>query len=299
VDRCPLCEGRDVALLYPSNLPAEHTSAGHYDCTSFRLGLHRDIFRCKSCTFVFNEPASGSADHLEEYARTEDPDYLDQKLSRRLTYQRELDRIAEFCPTGDLLDVGCYAGFFLELARERGYRVAGVEPSCWGARHAAETLGLDVFNGPIEDYTTERLFDVVTLWDVVEHLEDPVRVLRCVRELLKPGGVLAFTTHNLDSPIARLMRGRYPFFMEMHTIHMNSRTRDLILEQSGFERLALHGHQRALQVEYLLSRLRRLGERPARLAIGAARGLRLANRIVWVGGVGLETILARPRTEAR
>lgn len=295
MEQCPLCESRSVALLYPSNLaPSTTGQGGRYECTSTGLGQHPDIYRCSACTFVFNEPAAGEADHLDEYAEIEDPDYLDQKLSRRLTYARELDRVARFQPSGDLLDVGCYAGFFLEQARDRGYRVQGVEPSRWAALHARDELGLDVWNGPIEDFETDRRFDVVTLWDVIEHLEDPVSVLRCIRKLLKPGGVLAFTTHNLDSALARVMRGRYPFFMEMHTIHMNNRTRDLLLEKSGFERVALEPHRRALRFGYLLSRLRRIGDAPERAAQAMARGLRIANRIVWVGGVGLETIIARP-----
>ncbi len=293
MDRCPLCQSQDVSLLYASNLP-EQRSGSRYDCTSFGLGLHPDIFRCRSCSFVFNEPATGELDHLEEYAQTEDPDYLDQKLSRRLTYDRELERIEAHAAGRELLDVGCYAGFFLEQARERDYDVAGVEPSIWGARHAAEKLGLDVFNGPIEAFRTERRFDVVTMWDVIEHLENPLEVLRTVHRLMHPGGVLAFTTHNLDSLAARLMRGRYPFFMEMHTVHLNDRTRDLLLAKAGFERIAVLPHRRALRLGYLVSRLRRLGEWPVGAADRLARAFGVVDRIVWVGGVGLETILARP-----
>jgi 2-polyprenyl-3-methyl-5-hydroxy-6-metoxy-1,4-benzoquinol methylase len=295
VRRCSLCGGRDVAILYPSNLPDRDRRGDHYDCTSFRLGLHRDIYRCASCSFVFNDAAPESIDHLEAYARNRDPEYLEQRSSRRLTYARELDRIEPLTSGRDLLDVGCHAGFFLELARERGFRVAGVEPSRWAAEHAEATLGLAVFNGPIERYQTDRRFDVITLWDVIEHLEDPVGVLKRVRELLRPQGLLAFTTHNLDSLAARLLRGRYPLLMEMHTIHLNNRTRELLLTKTGFHQVALRPHRRALRVGYLLSRLGRLGELPAALAVGFARRLGLADRIVWIGGVGLETVLARPK----
>jgi 2-polyprenyl-3-methyl-5-hydroxy-6-metoxy-1,4-benzoquinol methylase len=293
--RCPLCGHWDVAILYPSNLPDDGRRDDHYDCTSFRLALHREIYRCASCSFAFNDAAPEAIDHLEEYARNRDPEYLEQRSSRRLTYARELDRIEPLTSGRDLLDVGCHAGFFLELARERGFRVAGVEPSRWAAEHAKAALGLDIFNGPIERYETDRRFDVITLWDVIEHLEDPVGVLERVRELLRPQGLLAFTTHNLDSLPARLLRGRYPLLMEMHTVHLNNRTRELLLTKTGFEQVALHPHRRALRVGYLLSRLGRLGELPAALAMGAARRLGLAERIVWIGGVGLETVLARPQ----
>ena len=294
---CPLCGGAEIRVLYPSNIPEHRRPGSRYGCTSFELGVHPDIFRCRSCTFTFNAAASGPLDALEEYARVDDPAYLEQRESRRLTYGRELDRIEVLTSGRELLDVGSYTGFFLEQARERGWSVQGVEPSKWAADYARSSLGVPVFNGSIEAWAPPpgQRFDVVTLWDVLEHLTDPVDVLRHVRELLRPDGLVAFTTHNLDAPLARLLRGRYPFFMEMHTVHLNHRTRDLLLEKAGFERVERHVHRRAVRLAYLTSRLQRLGEIPARVAEGLVRGLGLADRAVWIGFVGLETVLARPR----
>jgi len=294
VQRCPLCGSPDRTVLYPSNLSNLQGSGSRYHCTNFGLGMHADIYRCLSCGMVFNDPAPAAADHFDEYARAEDPDYLEQRLARRQTYARELDRLEPFVEGRELLDVGCYAGFFLELARERGFRVEGIEPSRWAAQHAGTRLGLSVSNCTIEEFPTDRRYDVVTLWDVIEHLSDPVRALQRIRTILLPGGIVAFTTHNLDSLMARLLRGRYPFFMEMHTIHLDNRTLPLLLKKAGFALVDRHPHRRALHVGYMLSRLRRFGDRPAALAIAASKWLGLADRIVWIGGVGLETIIARP-----
>ncbi len=294
---CPLCGGSEIRVLYRSNIPEQRRPGSRYGCTSFELGVHPDIFCCRTCTFVFNAATSGPLDALEEYARVDDPAYLEQRESRRLTYGRELERIEALCTGRELLDVGSYTGFLLEQARERGWRVQGVEPSKWAADYARSTLGVPVFNGPIESYAPPpgRSFDLVTLWDVLEHLSDPVGVLHHIRGLLAPDGLLAFTTHNLDAPLARIMRSRYPFFMEMHTVHLSGRTRDLLLEKAGFELLGRHVHRRAVRLAYLASRLRRLGEVPARAAEGLVRGLGLSDRVVWIGFVGLETVLARPR----
>ena len=292
MNHCPLCQSRDLEVAYRSNLPREPRSENHYECTSVALGIHPDVFRCRHCSFMFNEATRNHEDHLAEYASTEDPGYLELRASRRLTYGRELDRIEALCSGRDLLDVGCYAGFFMEQARERGWRVEGVEPSKWAADQSSR-LGLSVFHGPIERYTTDRRFDVVTLWDVFEHLSDPVPVFQSIRGLLKQDGLLVFVTHNLDAPIARLLRGRYPFFMEMHTVHLNNRTRDLLLEKTGFALLQHLVHRRAIRIGYLLSRLRRLGEAPARWATRTARLLRVEDRILWIGFMGLETIFAR------
>jgi len=292
--RCPLCGGVDRKLLYPSTLRLASARQSPYECTNVGLGIHPEIFRCLHCALVYNEPAPLDASPLEEYARIEDPEYLEQRDARRLTYGRELDRLEELVSGRDLLDVGCYAGFFLELARERGFRVSGVEPSRWAALHAAQQLGLDVFNGPLEVFDTERRYDLVTLWDVIEHLADPLGALRRVKSLLRPAGLVAFTTHNIDSLLARLLRSRYPFFMQMHAIHLDDRTLPLLVERAGFTIVRRHAHRRAVHVGYLLTRLQRFGARPEAWAQRAAALLGLADRIVWIGGVGLETVIARP-----
>ena len=263
------------------------------ECTSSGLGIHPDIWSCLDCGMVWNEPAPSAEGHLRQYEGVFDPDYLAQRESRRRTWARELDRLERHVRGRELLDVGSYAGFFLEQARERGYRVTGVEPSRWAAEHARRELGLEVFTGPVEEFEPQRVFDVVTLWDVMEHLTDPVAVLRKLHRLLRPEGVLVFTTHNLDRFAARLLGGRYPFFMEMHTIHLRSRTRDRLLAQTRFERIDVHAHWRALRVDYLASRLRRFGETPERLASRAVHALGIHDRIVWIGGTGLETVIAR------
>jgi SAM-dependent methyltransferase len=255
--------------------------------------VHPDVFACLDCGMVFNEPPPSETGHLAEYEAISDPEYLEQREARRRTYERELERIERHGKGRDLLDVGCYSGFFLDQARSRGYRVKGVEPSRWAVEHARGELGLDVFHGPVEAFETAERFDLVTMWDVIEHLVDPVGTLRKIHGLLRPGGLLAFTTHNLDSLAARVLRGRYPFFMEMHTIHLRDRTRDRLLAETGFERLAVLPHRRAVRVDYLASRLRRFGAAPARLAAALVRGLGLRDRIVWIGGSGLETVIAR------
>ena len=295
MNACPLCHGTDVALLYPSNRSGD-PEAADFRCTSPRLALHPDIFRCRACTLVFNEPGDGSHDHLDEYARVEDPEYLEQEASRRATYERELDHLERLRTGRDLLDVGCHAGFFLGFARDRGWRVAGVEPSRWAAEHA-RAQGFEVFNGPVEAYETERRFDVVTLWDVLEHLVDPVSVLRHIRRLLKPDGLLVFATHNLDRLLPRLMRGRYPLFMEMHTVHLTDRSRDLLLRTAGYDLVEVHTHARAFRLGYFLSRMDRFAGPLARAAERTVDLLGGRERLLWIGFSGAETVAARPAAE--
>ncbi len=294
VDSCPLCGGAEFGLLYPSTLGKKREASSQYNCTSHGLGIHPDIFRCRACSMVFNEAAPESSDVAGEYEQVEDPEYLAQRESRRLTFHRELDAIEAIHAKGDLLDVGCYTGFFLECARDRGWRVRGVEPSRWAARYATEELRLDVFNGPVERFASQQSFDVVTMWDVLEHVPNPVEVLTILRRHVRDDGLLVFATHNLDTAVARALGRHFPLFMEMHTVHFNNRTLQLLLEKAGYRLERKHTQRRAVRLGYLLTRLRRFGATPERLASSVARKLSLEDRILWTGMVGVETYFARP-----
>ncbi len=294
LENCPLCGNGEFSLLYPSTLGKKKEAASQYNCTSHGLGIHPDIFRCRSCAMVFNEPAPDSADVADEYEQVEDPEYLAQRESRHLTFHRELDAIEKVQGKGELLDVGCYTGFFLECARERGWNVSGVEPSRWAAEYARNELAVEIFNGPVERYTTDRSFDVVTMWDVLEHLPNPVEVLSILRQYVKPDGLLVFATHNLDTTVARVLGRNFPLFMEMHTVHFTNETLTMLLEKTGFRLERKHNQMRAVRLGYLFSRLRRFGETPERIAASVLKALSLEDRIVWTGLVGVETYFVRP-----
>jgi SAM-dependent methyltransferase len=104
-----------------------------------------------------------------------------------------------------LLDVGCGYGFFLARMRERGYDARGVEPGETGARFARERLGLDVRSALLEEHPfPEGGFDVVTAFYVIEHVWDPLDLLRRVRAHLRPGGLLLLRYPD-SRPVARLL----------------------------------------------------------------------------------------------
>lgn len=130
-------------------------------------------------------------------------DYVGQAAGRRAAARRRLWTLRRLMPRGRLLDVGCAAGFFLAEAA-RHYAVRGVEPSNFAAAFAREKLGLDVFNGTLHDAALAAAsFDLVTLWDVIEHVPDPAALLVEIKRLLAPGGRLVLTTGDIGSDYAR------------------------------------------------------------------------------------------------
>ncbi len=154
-----------------------------------------------------------------------------------------------------LLDVGCHIGVFLEIAQERGWEAWGVEPSRWAAREAL-SRGLQVIEGTLDDvHLADEFFDVITMWDVIEHLADPLTELRRSQRLLKKGGAICIHTINIESPLARLMGSRWPWLMEMHLYYFSPRTLEEMLRKAGFTVLKMVNQGRFLRLGYLATRI--------------------------------------------
>lgn len=122
---------------------------------------------------------------------------------------RKLRRVLRFKEAGRLLDIGCANGEFLGVAR-RHFEVQGVEVSPTALEQARASLGARVFAGDLlEAGFPGETFDVITLFSTVEHLKDPVAVLRECRRLLRDGGILVIKTPNFSSLNRRVLRSRW------------------------------------------------------------------------------------------
>ena len=257
---CNLCGSRDSKVLYPSTVP-EGSTAGdveHFRCTSSGYGKHHTIVKCRNCGLVYTNPHRKASAILHNYEEVVDQLYLEEREGRVLTFRRNLRPLEELMPPDPgrrLLDVGCHIGVFLEIAQERGWEAWGVEPSHWAAKEA-QSRGLRVIEGTLENaHLAGQSFDVITMWDVIEHLTDPLRELRESHRLLKKGGLICIHTMNIESPLARLMGSRWPWLMEMHLYYFSPRTLGKMLRRAGFTVVKIVNQGRFLRLGYLVTRI--------------------------------------------
>ena len=279
---CNLCGARDATLFYPSTLTNASLDAADFRCTSSAYGVHPPIVRCNVCGLVYANPRWDSSLVNESYSVVEDPTYVEERTGRVLTFSRNLapfeNLVAPNSSTRRLLDVGCHIGVMIELAQKRGWEAWGVEPSVW-ASEQARARGLRVVTGTLANaQIPENYFDVATMWDVVEHLTDPAAEIRNVHRVLKPGGVFAIHTIDIESLFARMMDRRWPWLMEMHLYYFSPRTLSKMLSQNRFRVTRFSAQGRYLRLGYFVTRIepynkmiyRALNVLVARLNLGSA-----------------------------
>ena len=240
-------------------------------------------------------PAIGSSELEDLYREVEDPEYLISEEERRASFSEGVEEIERYHVGGPgrLLELGSSVGLFLEEAQKKGWKATGIEPSIW-ATEQARSRGLDVFTGTLDEFRLEGAeFDVVALWDVFEHLVDPMDSLAKMKRLLKPNGVLCLTTVNIEGFGARLLRARWPWFMRMHLHYFTSHSLQEMMRRMDFEVLRLSTYPKVLKLGYILERARgMLGP----LAVGSlwfAERLHIANISIKVNLGDILMLIAR------
>lgn len=296
---CNLCGADDTELLYPSTLPDEAAPTGELEslkCTSSRYGIHPPIVRCRRCGLVYANPRPEATALLNAYEAVVDETYLEERDGRVLTFRRHLEPLERLTGPANgrrILDVGCHVGIFLEIATERGWDAWGVEPSRWAAEQARRR-GLNVITGTLAHANfPDGFFDLVTLWDVIEHLSDPRAELVEVHRVLKPGGLVCLHTMDIESPFARLLGHRWPWLMEMHLYYFSRSTLAALLTRTGFEVIESRVQGRFLRLGYALSRLQAFSPLLADLMGRTVRALGMATAPIPINLGDLFTTYAR------
>lgn len=187
------------------------------------IRLQEGAYRqCADCGLIFASPMPEDLQQINEDAFTERLDQYAAKIhSQRRRNRGKLRRFTRYRQTGNLLEIGCNAGATLDVARAMGWNVKGVELCASASTFARTELGLDVFTGTVEAAGfPDNHFDVVFTNAVLEHLRDPLSVLRECRRILRPGGVFYADTVNWDSYTRRLLGAHWKYLSPRSHVHL-------------------------------------------------------------------------------
>jgi SAM-dependent methyltransferase len=216
---------------------------------------------CPQCQLEFLDPQPDDAVLAAIYS---DGYFLgqrnDQAAERRskmksATGALYIDALAGLVPpeSADLLEIGCGHGEVLLEARNRGFRVSGIELSAHAAAIANRCLGAEAVSvGTLEACPLARdRFSAVLAADVVEHVRDPEGWLRRIHELLVPGGIVLLITPSLDSWTRRLLRSRWMEYKVEHLHYFSAASIRLLLERCGFGEIRVSPSRKVLTIDYI------------------------------------------------
>ncbi len=230
-EACPLCGGREWFELFEAR------------------GF--PIARCASCQVVRTLGAEGS--DAVTYPPFDQQETIGVRLARAGVAQLLRERaaiVAHAVPKAHegvrLLDVGCGSGAFARLMARRGYDVVGVEPFSLG--RPTEEPRLRLVRAPLEEAKSDLgRFQVVTMWHVLEHLQEPRPFLESVSDLLEPSGVMVLSVPNFDSWQRRVFGSKW-FHLDppRHVTHFDRATLGALLERVGLATFA----ERTFHFEY-------------------------------------------------
>lgn len=231
-----------------------------------------ELYKCPECQFIRTDLKREYQSFVKSFytkayftgdpKRTAFEDYKNDKPLIIRNMGTFLSHIEKILPKGKLLDVGCAMGFFVELADEHGYDAYGCDPSSFAIEQGHPRIRKKLKVSTVESAKyPPRSFDVITLFDVFEHLSDPERDLQKLRTLLKPEGLIVIATGDTASVSARTMRRRWTFYNPpQHLSYFNKDNLTTLLVRTGFEPVSWFRIGKWLSLGYVLHLARTLAE---------------------------------------
>jgi 2-polyprenyl-3-methyl-5-hydroxy-6-metoxy-1,4-benzoquinol methylase len=294
---CPVCRLDDYRLLFrPPRSPGP-------------------VVKCRNCGFVFVNPVRNFkslildgpvlGDYPSNLITSSNPafitgsweepiiqEYMSEEEGRRRNARQALALIAEETNRpANLLDIGCFCGLFLSVASEAGWSCFGIEPLVMPAIYARSHFGLHVTTGTLKaDSFARDFFDVVTCFQVFEHLLDPELELSMIASMLKPGGIILIEVPNIESVWVSLLRGRHRHFVRDHVSFFSAGTLTFLLRRMGFRVLRTEFPTRTMSVGHFLTWLERTIGMPQSVRKGLPSGF--LNRAFRINLGDIVTVVA-------
>jgi 2-polyprenyl-3-methyl-5-hydroxy-6-metoxy-1,4-benzoquinol methylase len=231
---CDFCHSNDSELILQGPDRGERFRGSFYMVRCSNCGLIRQNPRLTWQSLKHYYP-----EHYHAFGKlVREEKHLWRRLERRYGQMKRVRSIERFKRHGRLLEIGCGTGLFLEeILRSNRWEVVGVEPSRETAQYVHRNLMIPVHDQQFSDVDFEdSSFDVIVLWNVLEHLRFPVQDLHKIHRLLKPDGLLVFSIPNLESLDARVF-GKYWVGWELprHLYLFPQEQLTKVLDSIGFE----------------------------------------------------------------
>lgn len=229
---CPICFQKKFSVKYTIN------NYQIVQCDNCKLVMLNQKLKFEEVVDLYkNNYFNGNANGSGYF------NYNTMEKSLRKNFRKRVKKI--IAQTGrniSLLDVGAGQGFFVDECLKEGIKAEGLEISKEALIYTEKELKIKMYAGTIEDFKPSKKYDVITLWDVIEHVYEPNRFLKIINESLKDNGFIFLSTGDIDSFVAKISGSAWHLFnLPEHAYFYSKKTINKLLNKNDF---------RVLSVEY-------------------------------------------------
>lgn len=254
---CPICENQTAYLKYSREKKDVSALSGAFSPVAKDFGIFDDLYQCNRCNHLF--VGTPRIDVNLQYKDAEDPgNYFNLWQYRMLNLRKLFCKVIPFIKVRNpkVLDVGAGGGIFLNLLKGLGIDSIGIEPSAQLARIGRNRFGVNLTEGTLKQVKLPHgSFDLVTLLEVIEHLENPRQEIELIKKYLKEKGMVLLVTPNIKSLSARVLGPRWWSFRQMHIQYFSLNSLDTMMNKAGFSLEWSGWFLKSFPISYYLSNL--------------------------------------------
>lgn len=256
LDKCIVCGQSEFKLLYSSTFDGNWKDAIPFFLTNRQKAVHGDIVKCINCGFVFTNPQFEPEEYHQIYRNI--PQFNGEWKDSKKRFKLLKNKVLNYCSTGKLVDLGCHDDLFIVTMGEcfdgtgieigeNGYS----ERSFRGKILCGDFLEMVKINKNL----WKNKFDVLTAWDVLEHISELEEYLKTINFILKKDGFMFCTLPNIASFIAKISRSKWNCILLEHLWYFNPETFSMFVRRFGFKVLEATNISYIVDVGTILKRI--------------------------------------------
>jgi len=249
---CPICKKLKVETFLKGNIDMNYNKDIDVRCTSMSNNLKPTLYKCKNCYIIFSQFVNKKFENL--YKDVVDKEYLKQIRIKKKSFENFLDKIKLYINKDkSVLEIGSYYGVLGSLIKKKVKNYTGIEYSKSASNYAIKKFNLNIKSN--FNQLSNRKFDLIILCDVIEHVDNPLKILKQIKSLLKKNGTIIMTTMDIQSFYAKAMGINYPWIMPMHKFYFSSSSLKFLLKKENLKVDSYFYEQKITSLSYLLKKI--------------------------------------------
>ena len=255
---CPICRSNSTKLSYSAK-QKKIINANIQLKASGSETKGRNIYKCMECEVFFCHPLPSQDEIMLEYNSSGDEAFVSQNEYRFKTFDHHFNLLIRELnlDIGNIFvtDIGAASGVFLKVASNLGVQGRGFEANKWLVDYGRNNYNVDLFQGSLKDFIqSKNKTDIVSFWDVIEHLTEPYEELFYLSSQLKPKSIVIISLPSTDSKSFKLLKWHWPMHLNVHLFYFNRKSLNYVLSSCGFKMIHSAKYEQKLSLGYLIYR---------------------------------------------